>query len=156
MIMANIIDILKKDLTVLDKVIELYQQDLAEADDIIKLKGKQIDFANVEHSGWANYYHQKGVEVKNIKDYVDMRLEEVYGQLWIKYVEHYDRQLGPKDIEKYIKQNQTYLDMFEQHLKITELWGQFERVRESFKTRGYNLNNLTKLVTANVQEWEMT
>lgn len=154
--MANIIDVLKKDLRVLDSVIELYQNDLMEADDIIKLKGKQIDFANVEHSGWANYYHQKGVEVKNIKDYVEMKLDEVQGQLWMKYTEHYDRQLAQKDIERYIKQNQEYLDMYEKYLKVNELWGQFERVRESFKTRGYNLNNLTKLITANVQEWEMT
>jgi hypothetical protein len=154
--MANIIDVLKKDLRVLDSVIELYQNDLIEADDIIKLKGKQIDFANVEHSGWANYYHQKGVEVKNIKDYVEMKLDEVQGQLWMKYTEHYDRQLAQKDIERYIKQNQEYLDMYEKYLKVNELWGQFERVRESFKTRGYNLNNLTKLITANVQEWEMT
>lgn len=154
--MANIIDVLKKDLKVLDSVIELYQQDLMEADEIIKLKGKQIDFANVEHSGWANYYHQKGVEVKNIKDYMEMRLEAVVGQLWSRYVEHYDRQLSQKDIEKYIKKDQEYLDMLEQCLKINELWGQFERVRESFKTRGYNLNNLTKLITAGVHEWEMT
>jgi hypothetical protein len=154
--MANIIDVLKKDLKVLDSVIELYQNDLMEADDIIKLKGKQIDFANVEHSGWANYYHQKGVEVKNIRDYVEMKLDEVQGQLWMKYTEHYDRQLAQKDIERYIKQNQEYLDMYEKYLKVNELWGQFERVRESFKTRGYNLNNLTKLITANVQEWEMT
>lgn len=154
--MANIIDVLKKDLRVLDSVIELYQNDLIEADEIIKLKGKQIDFANVEHSGWANYYHQKGVEVKNIRDYVEMKLDEVQGQLWMKYVEHYDRQLAQKDIERYIKQNQEYLDMYEKYLKVNELWGQFERVRESFKTRGYNLNNLTKLITAGVQEWEMT
>lgn len=154
--MANIIDALKKDLKILDKVVELYQQDLLEADEIIKLKGKQIDFANVEHSGWANYYHQKGVEVKNIRDYVEMKLEEVQGQLWMKYTEHYDRVLGQKDIERYIKQNPDYLNMYEKYLKVNELWGQFERVRESFKTRGYNLNNLTKLITANVQEWEMT
>lgn len=154
--MANIIDVLKKDLKVLDSVIELYQNDLMEADDIIKLKGKQIDFANVEHSGWANYYHQKGVEVKNIRDYVEMKLDEVQGQLWMKYTEHYDRQLAQKDIERYIKQHAEYLDMYEKYLKVNELWGQFERVRESFKTRGYNLNNLTKLITANVQEWEMT
>ena len=154
--MANIIDVLKKDLKVLDSVIELYQNDLMEADDIIKLKGKQIDFANVEHSGWANYYHQKGVEVKNIRDYVEMKLDEVQGQLWMKYTEHYDRQLAQKDIERYIKQHAEYLDMYEKYLKVNELWGQFERVRESFKSRGYNLNNLTKLITANVQEWEMT
>ncbi len=147
------LEIVKKDITKLQSVIEIYKETLSEANNEIKLRGKQIDVANAEHAGLVNYYHEKEIEVKYIKEHVKMKLEEVHGQLWEKYTEKYDRTLLGKDKEEYIKRNPLYLDMLERYLAIQELYDQYVRVRDGFTSRGYVLNNLTRLVIATNNEW---
>ena len=151
--MTTAIDIIKKDLNKIDSIIAIYNEDLKSADETINLRGKRIDIANAEHSGWANYYHEKEVEVKHILNYMEMKLDEVHGALWQKYTEKMNIVLANKDKEEYIKHDPIFLNIYEQYLKIQELHEQFLRLNESFKKRGYNLNNLTKLVIAQNGEW---
>lgn len=147
------LDIIKKDLNKLDSIIKIYREELKSADDVIELRNKRIDIANAEQSGWANYYHEKEIEVKHIKDYIYMKTQEVHGTLWQKYTEKMNIALANKDKEEYIKSDPIYLNILEQYLKIQELHDHFIRLNDSFDTRGYALNNLTKLVIAQNSEW---
>jgi hypothetical protein len=147
------IDLVKKDISNIDKIIPIYQEYLVEADEMLKLSGKRIDQANAEHSGWANYYHEKEVEVKHIKEYMHMKLQEVHGTLWQKYTEKMDRMLAQKDKEEYIRRDPNYLNVLEYVLKINELHDQFLRVNTGFTQRGYSLNNLTRLIIASNNDW---
>lgn len=151
--MTTSLDLIKKDLKHLDKIIEIYTEDLNEADILLKLTNKKIDMANAEHSGWKNYYHAKEVEVKYLKEYIRSKLDEVHGELWVKYTEKMDRVLTQKDKEQYIKREPIYLNILSEFLKIQELHEQFIRLNESFTTRGYVLNNLTRLITSDTNDW---
>lgn len=147
------IDLVKKDLNNLDKVIKVYESYLEDVEGLLRISGKPLSVANAEHAGWANYYHEKEVEVKYIKEYVKTILDFTKGKLWQKYTEKMDRVLTPKDKEEYIKHDQVYLDMLEKYLKIEELHDQFKRVVDSFGVLGYSLSNLTKLVIASNDDW---
>jgi hypothetical protein len=149
----NAIDLLKKDLTYLDEIITIYKQDLTEANEIIKLSGKTIEIANAEHCGWINYFHEKQVEVKIIKEYIQSKLNEIHSQIWIRLTEKMNIILTQKDKETYIKSDQQYLEMNEKFLMIQELHDQFNRVVDSFEKRGYCLNNLTRLIIASANDW---
>lgn len=147
------IELLKKDLKYIDQIIEIYREYINEAENVIKLSGKRIDIANAEHSGWSSYFHEKSVEVKHIKEYMQMRLNEVHGTLWIKFTEKMNIVLAQKDKEQYIRTDTAYLDINEQFLKIQELYDQFQRINDGFTTRGYCLNNLTRLLVASNNDW---
>jgi hypothetical protein len=147
------LDLIKKDLNNLDKVINVYTSYLDEVEDLLRISGKPISVVNAEQSGWANYYHEKEVEVKYIKEYVKLVLDSTKGKLWQKYTEKMDRVLTPKDKEEYIKHDPVYLDMLEKYLKVEELHDQFKRVVSSYDKLGYALNNLTRLIIASNDDW---
>lgn len=149
----NALDLIKKDLNNLDKVIDVYVSYLDEVEGLLRISGKPISVVNAEQSGWANYYHEKEVEVKYIKEYVKMILDSTKGKLWQKYTEKMDRALTPKDKEEYIKHDPVYLDMLEKYLKVEELHDQFKRVVSSYDKLGYALNNLTRLIIASNDDW---
>jgi hypothetical protein len=149
----NAIDVVKKDIKNIDKVILVYKEDLLAADELMILKDKRIDVANAEQSGWANYYHDKEVEIKHIQEYMQMKLQEVHGMLWTKYTEKMNIILSSKDKEEYIKHDPLYLNILEEVLKVNELHNQFLRVNKSFEQRGYVLNNLTRLIIASNNDW---
>jgi hypothetical protein len=147
------IELLKKDLKYLDKIVDQYKEDLYNVNEIIDLSKKEISVAVAQQSGWSVYYDQKSIEVKHIKEFMELKLNEVYGQLWVKYTEKMDRELNDKGKAQYINQNLDYLNMKEQYLKISELYEQYEVINNGFKTRGYALNNLTKLISTQNTEW---
>jgi hypothetical protein len=149
----NSLELLKKDIKHLDQIITVYKEDLSEAEKVLHLSGKRIDIANAEQTGWADYYHQQSIEVKYLKEHVSVLLDEVYGRLWKQCTEKMDRVLVVKDKDHYIKHDPEYLAMIQPYLKISELYEQFQRVNESFHTRGYALNNLTRLIVAQSNDW---
>ncbi len=147
------LELLKKDINNLDRIIAIYKEDLEDAEKVLKLSGKKIDIANAEQTGWADYYHQKSIEVKYLKEYVNVLLDEVYGKVWTRLTEKMDRVLVVKDKDHYIKHDPAYLAIIQPYLKISELYEQFQRVNDSFATRGYALNNLTRLIVAQSNDW---
>lgn len=147
------IELIKKDIKHLHQIITIYKEDLEEANKILVLSGKRIDIANAEHSGWSNYFYQKKVEVKHIREYIQSKVNEVHGELWVKYTESMNIMLTQKDKEQYIRRTPEYLNINELYLAINELYEQYERVLDAFEKRGYCLNNLTRLVVANNNDW---
>jgi hypothetical protein len=147
------LDLIKKDLSYLDDVLTIYLDELNNAEHLFKLKGVEITTANLEHISWANYYNQKRIEVKFIKEYVQTRVELVHGELWKKYTENHDRQLQQKDKEYYIKTEPEYLDIRYQYLKVEEIYEQLCRLCSGFDSKGYVLNNLTKLIINQSSDW---
>jgi hypothetical protein len=154
--MTPSLELLKKDLKYLDKIIDQYKEDLYTVNEIIELSGKEISVAVAQHSGWLVYYDQKSIEVKYLKEYMEVKLAEVQGQLWIKYTEKMDRDLNDKAKTQYINQHPDYLNTKEQFLKIAELYEQYEVINNGFKSRGYALNNLTKLLSTQNNEWTIS
>lgn len=151
--MQTSLGLLKKDMSQIDNIITIYLEELHKADALIGLSGKRIDIANSEQSGWSNYYSGQTVEVKHLKEYMQMKLEEVHGNLWVKYTDKMQKILTQKDKEQYIKRDPEFLAMYEQYLKIEELYDQFKRIDSSFSVRGYALNNLTRLITSEANDW---
>jgi hypothetical protein len=73
--------------------------------------------------------------------------------LWKKYTENHDRQLQQKDKEYYIKTEPEYLDIRYQYLKVEEIYEQLCRLCSGFDSKGYVLNNLTKLIINQSSDW---
>lgn len=152
----NAIDLLKKDINYLNEIIPIYKQELIDAKEIIKLTNKEIGKANAEHSTWLNYYHEKFNEIKYIREYIQTKVNETHSTIWIALTEKMNIVLSQKDKEIYIKSNTEFLQIYEKYLAIQELYDQYHSLLEAFDRRGYCLNNLTKLIIANTNDWVIT
>lgn len=136
----------------LEKVLEPYIEALVEKDQHLVIKGKSIEHANREQPSWLSFYDERRIELSTYVRFFEMEEKRVRGMLFKSYLEHYSRDLGERAIEKYIDTEQAYLEVHEKLLVVKELASQFESIVESFKARGYALNNITRIRVASLED----
>jgi hypothetical protein len=142
----------KIDAAQLITLVSQYDTDLANLAALIEIKGKKLEHANRENPAWHLYYDQRRAELNTLQKYMEMEVARVRGRLYKQYVETYNRDLGDRAIEKYIDNEEAYLEKYELYLEIKELHDKFDGAVEAFKSRGYALNNITKIRVAAIED----
>lgn len=151
--MSDALYSIKDNLANVAKVITEYEKHLNDVEENLRIKGKRLESANVEHASWLVFYDQKRVELYAIYKYMEMQVERVRGKLWKSYTEDYGHILSQKDKEQYINSEPAYLNMNELYLEIKELHGKYESIVDSYKARGFALNNITKIKISEASEY---
>lgn len=128
-----------------------YQQCLKDTKQQLTLEGKTLKRANVENSSWQHFYDQKASELKNLCDFFELHTQKIRSHLFKKYKENYSRELSDREINQYINGESQYISSYEMLLEIKELLNKYQSVVNAFTSRGYSLNNLTKLYTTNLE-----
>jgi len=124
---------------------EEYEGYLATVEEHLAIKGKTLAEACVEHAAWAVYYDQKRVEVGSLKKYLEREVERIRGKQWMQITDNHARDYSTTDKNNYINCDASFLAMHELMLEVAELYDKFVAVSDAFKSRGYALNNITKL-----------
>lgn len=148
--MSVIFDI-KPDLSNLVEILDRYERAYASFTSDVQLKGKQIGNANSENPSLLAYYDERRAELKSIMQFVEMHVDKVKGELWVKYTEVHSRELGPKDKEMYIKKDPEYLKRYQLFLCVQELYTRYVAAVDAFINRGFSLRNITNLRVAQVE-----
>jgi len=117
----------------------------------LQIKGKNLEAANAEHAAWHLYYESRRAEMSSLVKFFDAKTAAVRGQLFKKFTEHYNRDLSDRQKDKYIDNEQKYLDQIEVYLEIKEIYEKYEAVCNAFQSRGYALNNITKIRVASLE-----
>lgn len=134
------------------KLIGQYDLQLDQLEGLIEIKGKKLEHANRENPAWQVYYDQKRAELNTLSKYMEADVKRVRGSLYRKYVENSSRDWGDRAIEKLIDNEPEYLAKYELYLEIEELHEKFKSAVEAFKSRGYALNNITKIRVAAIED----
>jgi hypothetical protein len=150
--MSEALDLVRESITNIPKIVEVYEGYLGNFKDNLAIKGKRLELANFEQASWLSYYDERRVELHAIVRYMEMYVDKVRGKLWKDYNENYSRELSPKDKEQYINHEKAYLSSNELFLEIRELYEKFESVVDSFKARGYALNNIVRLRVSSLED----
>jgi len=137
----------------LGDVLDVYTDILHGAEDDLMITGKTLHDANRDQPLHMSYYGQRLVEVKTIRKYVDARVDQVRGTLWVGYKERHSVALGTRDIDQYVNKEDSYVAMSDMSIITSELLNQFEMLLEAFKSRGYALRNITESRIAEVQDF---
>lgn len=132
--------------------IEDYKRILHKAVDDLEFNGKTIQEACTEHASLYLYYFDKYCEIKTISEKYQIEIDKVIGELTIKYNENYSIALGSVLMSKYINQEPELVKIKKSLVDINEIKEKFMGVVESFKIRGFQLNNITKLRVAQIEE----
>lgn len=151
--MNTTLDLIIKDIANVDNVLQYYRDELNDFEVNLTIQYKRIDTAVIEQAGWYSFYDAKRAELKAIYEYMDMKLSVIHSIKWQKFTEKHNCALTQKDKEVYIKQDPEYTAMAILVIHVKEVYDQYVSAVDSFKMRGYSLNNLTKLRTTNQEDW---
>ena len=134
-------------------LIALYETILDTVEENLRIKGKRLEAANVEHATWLAYYDQRKIELSTITKFMLAQVESARGKLWKDYTKNMSLDLNYRDKENFINNEPYYLAMHELYLEIEELYKKFDAVVEAFKSRGYALNNITRIRIAEMSDY---
>ena len=136
----------------LPKVLAEYDSALDDVEELIKIKGKKLEGANMENPTWASYYDQKRIELKTLTDFFDMEVARVRGKLFRNYKEKSGYSLNERETNQYVNNEEAYLNMYQMYLEVKEMLDKYKAVVDAFTTRGYALNNITKIRVASLED----
>lgn len=129
-----------------------YEDEVDAAPERLSLAGKTGPQAQKEQCAWPVYYGMKKAEVGKLLRFMDARQEAVRSDLYKKYNERHSRQLGERQIDKYINSEEDYLRIHELYLEVQELYDKFAAICDAFDRRGFALRDWTTLRVQELQE----
>lgn len=139
----------------LPDVLAQYEDELIGLDEKLAIKGKRLEVANVENAAWQSYFDQRKIELYTLVKFMDQEVQRVRGKLFRSYKENHSRELNEREIGRYIDNEDAYLLMNQLYLEVKEIHGKFESAVNAFTTRGYALNNITKIRVASLEDVEL-
>lgn len=136
----------------LPDILAEYEGELDGADKLINIKGKKLENANIENPAWQHYYDQKKIELYTLVKYFESELGRVRSKLFKSYKENHSIELSEREIQRYIDGEPAFLNMNEMYLEVKELYEKYESVVAAFTSRGYALNNITRIRVASLED----
>ncbi|MNL29919.1 hypothetical protein D3C87_1516280 [compost metagenome] len=140
------------DLSNIPEILDKYEDALVGHENHLKIKGKNLESANVENPSWMAYYDQRKIELNSLARFIEMKLEQEKGKLWKAYTEAYSRELSARDKDQYISKDPSYLKVYQVLIIIEELLKKYSSVVDAFQNRGYALRNITSLRVASMED----
>ena len=147
----SLIERLGKDYKNLPEIISEYEKGLNEVEPRLMIKGKNLEAANAEHAAWQLYYESRKADLRALEKYFEARTAAARGRLFKKYTETYNRELSDTQKNKYIDNDEIYLRQLEIYLEIREVYEKYKAVCGAFQSRGFALNNITKIRIASLE-----
>jgi hypothetical protein len=135
----------------LNNLLTPYVEELVNKEAHLDIKGKTIERANREQPQHLAYYDERRIELYTLVKFFEAEIARIRSKL-IKNMENYPRDLSDRMKDKYVDQEEAYLEVYHKFLAVKEMYGLFESTVECFKARGYALNNITKIRVASLED----
>ncbi len=139
----------------LPAILDEYETALEGVEDIIKIKGKKLEAANVENPAWQVYYDQKRIELHTLAKFFEQEIARVRAKLFRSYKENHSRELTEREINRYLDNEEAYLTVNGLYLEVKDLYDKYDGIVNAFTSRGYSLNNITKIRVASLEDVEL-
>lgn len=147
----SVIDKIGDKKEMLAEVLFQYEEDLEQAPALLQIEGKTLEYSNVEQATNQALFDEKRIELATLVKFLESEVARIRGKLWRSYTENMSLDLGPKDKDQYINNEQAYLSMHRLLLEAQETYKKYEAVVEAFKSRGFALRNITNLRVASLE-----
>lgn len=146
----SIIFEIKPDLSNLIDILDRYEKAIEDLHEEVKLKGKPLSQANAENPSLMAYYDERRTELKSLVAFMEMRVEKIKGERWVKYTEGHPHALSTRDKDVYIKAEPEYLKCYQLLLCVQEMYSRYNVAVDAFIARGFSLRNITNARVAQV------
>ncbi len=150
-IKLSLIERLGEDYKNLPDILAEYEKGLEEVEENLNITGKRLEAANSEHAAWQLYYDSRRADLYILLKYFEAKTTAVRGMLF-KKMNSFNQTLSDRQKDKYIDNEEKYLTQLEIYLEVKGTYEKYEAICNAFKSRGYALNNITKIRVASLED----
>ena len=136
----------------LPKILGDYETALDGFQNHLAIKGKNLEHANREHATWQSYYDERRIELHTLVKHFETQMNKIRGSLFRQYTENYSRELNDRTKDQYINHEDEFLKISGIYLEVKDLHDRYVGVVDAFRSRGFALNNITKIRVAALED----
>lgn len=142
------------DFTPLVDAIMHFETELEEARFETKLKGS-LEKASARLPGITAHRFGQLQEVEAILKYLQIRMDEVKGAAFKKYLEHYQKSLSSRDAEKYADADSKVIEIALLINQIALVRNQYLAIMKGLDAKNWQISNLTRLKAAGFEDYSV-
>lgn len=142
------------DWTPLVDAIVYFETELEEARRETKLKGS-LEKASARLPGITTHRFGQLQEVEAILKYLQIRMDEIKGGAFKKYLEHYQKTLSSRDAEKYADADAKVIEIALLINQIALVRNQYLAIMKGLDAKNWQISNLTKLKAAGFEDYNV-
>lgn len=136
----------------LDDILEQYRLLAKGSKKLLDLKGKDLLTAQREQATHFQFYDEARINLKTIMDYYESLVKHVRGVTYKKIVSSSSKDLPDRAINSQIDADPNYIGEYRTYLTIREVYEKFQSIIDSYKQRGYSLNNIVRAIEHSFQD----
>lgn len=134
--------------------IEYFENELETARFEVKLKGS-VEKASSRLPGQVEQRFAQLQEIEAILKYLEIRMDKIKGAAFKKYLESYQRALSSRDAEKYADADDSVIEVALLINQVALLRNQYLAIMKGLDVKHWQINNLTKLKVAGMEDFEV-
>tara|TARA_B100000925_G_scaffold285403_1_gene261674 strand:+ start:2434 stop:2892 length:459 start_codon:yes stop_codon:yes gene_type:complete len=131
--------------------IDHFEQELDGARKETTLKGN-TERNSRDMPGIVEHRFNQLQEIEAILEHLNIELRKLRSQHYRKYLEHYQRQLTSRDVEKYIEGEQDVVDLTHLINEFALIRNKFHGLIKALDAKQFQLNNIIKLRAAGLED----
>lgn len=135
---------LNEDGSNLDEILDEYRTIAKVARRLLSVKGKYVEDVMTSHASEFEFFDECRVNLKSLLDYYLEYLKYERGKEYAKIMEKEPRSVNDRTINSLIDSRPHIIQHMLLIHKVRDVYDRFCGILESYKQRGYQLNNYTK------------
>jgi len=142
------------DFSPLVDAIMYFESQLEVAREETKLRGS-IEKASSRLPGITTQRFGELQEVEAILKYLNIRMDQVKGAAFKKYLEHYNKALSSRDAEKYADADSKVIEIALLVNQIALVRNQYLAIMKGLDSKNWQISNLTRLKAAGMEDYNI-
>jgi|TARA_B100000959_G_scaffold277162_1_gene333168 hypothetical protein len=142
---------IQKDLSKIPDCIDYYNNELENVGLEVSMKGN-VEKTSREMPGIVAYRFNQLQELEGILEHLNIEMRRERGRLFRKYLEHYERALSSRDVDKYVDGEQSVLDLQGLINEIAFVRNKYHGLMKALEAKQFQINNVIKLRVAGLED----
>lgn len=118
----------------------------------LSLKGARLERLSAELPGVVEQRYNQLQEIEAILEYLNVELRRIRSDKFRQYLEKHNRALSSRDAEKYVDGDSDVVNMAVIINEFALLRNQWHGLLKAIEVKGYQVNNITKLRCAGLDD----
>ena len=149
--MSNWFIKIQKDLSKIPDCIDYFNEELDNIGFEVSMKGN-LEKTSREMPGIVAHRFNQLQELESILEHLNIELRKLRSSKYRKFLEHYNRQLTSRDVEKYIEGEQDVVDLTHLINEFALLRNKYIGLTKALDAKQFQLNNIIKLRAAGLED----
>lgn len=154
--MTSVIFKLKPDLSNIGPILSEYREKIKDWETHASLDRKTLKSACADQVAWSGYYDQLKCELDSLLNYLEMKVKEGRGEAMKDILKNSSQTHNERAMNNLIDCHRFYLIPQQVFLEVRDVFLKSKSIVDQFEQRAYSLNNLTKLVVANQEDYRIS